>query len=177
MTTAAQIIAAARAGDDANAGIVNLLTNDSDLERLVAVWASVPVPRDPDPSEVCPPDLPAAVQLRWVWSRLEPDPVQAWIALSGLPDAPYVRRTVALAMDNRVVFPDGGLSTWAEVYIQQQARRALGIRAPRAEQETVASAQPSAPEPSPEPPAEPPPRDPLMLRPRRRRSRRSREGV
>jgi len=147
VTTAAGIVAAALAADDANAGIVNLLVNDSDLERLVAVWPNVPVPADPNPGEECPTDLQVWARLRWVWSRLEPDPVPVWIALAGLPDAPHVRRSIRIAMDNRIVLPDGTMSSWARVYIQQQARRTLGIRSGGRDE----SSAPEAPEPAPEP--------------------------
>lgn len=168
MTTAAEILADAIAADDGNAGIVNLLVNDPDLERLVAVWANVPIPLDPEPDEECPPDLPVWARLRWVWSRLEPDPVPAWIALAGLPDAPHVRRAVGLAVDNRIVLPDGSLSSWALVYIQQQARRTLGIRPERNEAApTVASAAEPPPEPDPQP-GPPPYVGDGMMRPGRR---------
>jgi len=165
VTTAAEILANAIAADDENAGIVNLLVNDPDLERLVAVWANVPIPQDTNPDEECPPDLPEAVRLRWVWSRLEPDPIPVWILLAGLPDAPHVRRVVRLAIDNRVVFPNGAMSTWAQVYLQQQARRTLGIRPdPQPVQEPAAPAEPQEPDaPRPTPYV-----DDGMIRPGRR---------
>lgn len=157
MTTAAEIVADAIAADEANAGVISLLVNDPDLERLVAVWANVPLPPDPNPDEECPLDLPEWSRLRWVWSRLEPDPVPVWIALAGLPDAPHIRRAVALAVDNRIALPDGTLSQWALVYVQQQARRTLGIRPepqPQPEQPIAAAAEPAA-EPAPVPQSTP----------------------
>jgi hypothetical protein len=163
VTTAAEILADARAADDANAGIVNLLVNDPDLERLVAVWANVPLPPDPEPDEECPPDLPVWARLRWVWSRLEPDPIPVWIGLAGLPDAPHIRRAVSLAVDNRIVLPDGTLSSWALVYVQQQARRTLGIRPER--NEPAPASTPPTPEPAPRPA---PYEDDGMIRPGRR---------
>jgi hypothetical protein len=169
VTTAAEILADAKAADDANAGIVNLLVNDAELERLVAVWSNVPIPPDPEPDEECPSDLPEWARLRWVWSRLEPDPIPAWIAIAGLPDAPHVRRSIAMALDNRIVLPDGTLSSWAQVYVQQQARRSLGI-SNRPEQ----AAEPE-PEPAPSPPSAPlapEPYDPTMMPPGRRLRRR-----
>ena len=161
VTTAGDILADAIAADAGNAGIVNLLESDPDLERLVVVWANVPLPTTML-GEECPADLPLAVRLRWVWSLMEPDPVPAWISFAGLPDAPHVRRAVMLAIDNRIVLPNGVLSTWAQVYIQQRARRTLGIGVAPASESTA-----------PEPPPPPPPPTPLpleegMIQPRRR---------
>jgi hypothetical protein len=170
VTTAAEIVASAVEADDQNAGVVALLETSRELQRLVAVWPNVPLPEDPDPTEECPEDLPAAVRLRWVWSRIDPDPIPTWIMYAGLPDAAHVRRAIRLAQDNRIVFPDGTRSNWAEVYVQRIARVALGVRqgAPRRE---APAPPPPAPFPEPDlPSAEE--TDPLsmegMIRPGRR---------
>ena len=163
MTTAAEILAAAIAADDANAGIVSLLEDDQELRRLVAVWTNVPIQPDPNPDEECPADLQVWARLRWLWSRVEPDPIPVWIALAGLPDAPHVRNSIRLAIDNRVVLPDGTLSSWAQVYVQRQARRALGIVERRPDVASATPTQDIASEPPP-----PPPPDPGAIRPGRR---------
>jgi hypothetical protein len=165
---AREILADALQADGDNTGIVNLLDTSPDLRRLVAVWTNVPIPLDPDPNEECPASLPVAIRLRWVWSRLDPDPVPVWITYAGLPDAPHIRRLVQMAMDNRIVFPDGTLSQWATVYLQREARSVLGVREQRPA--PVASARPADPGPPSTlpPPDTPPPLPDGMLRPRRR---------
>jgi len=165
MTMPADIVASAEAADGVNGGIVVLLESDRTLAKLIAVWGNVPVSADPDPAEEYPAGLPESLQWRWVWSRLDPDPCPTWIAYAGLPDAPHIRRTVQLAIDNRIVFPDGSLSSWASVYLQRVAKLALGVR------EARAPGPSPLPEPAPAPSAPDPlamDDDPLAVRPGRR---------
>jgi len=152
MTTAANILASEKAAAAANQALVTLIETDASLARLIAVWGSVPRTPDPVPDEEYPSALPESMRLRWLWSRVEPDPVPEWITYSGLPDAPHVRRSIMLAISNRIVLPDGTLAPWADAYIQRQARMALGIRGQPAP-ETPAPTPSRAPVPPPPAPA------------------------
>lgn len=104
-------------GDPANFGHVVLLRSNPSLTLLAAAWPNVPPSIDPDPSEVC--EAPESEQVRWYWSRLEPDPIPVWLRTAGLPDADHTRRACWLAIDNCIVHPDGRLSVWAERYVRQ----------------------------------------------------------
>jgi len=108
-----------------NHGVVVLLDQDPLLARLVAVWPNVPRCTDPDPDEEMPPEVHDALVLRWLWSRLEPDPVAAWIATAGLVDRPDIRKKCWVAIENKMVFPDGTRSRWAQQFVTQRVREAL----------------------------------------------------
>ncbi len=108
-----------------NIGIVALIDEDETLARLVLVWPGMDLPPDPDPHEVCPSGITATMQMRWLFSRIEPDPVDRWIELAGLPDAPHVRRACQVAIDNKIVLADGKLSKAAETWTKRAARKVL----------------------------------------------------
>jgi hypothetical protein len=114
------------AQNPANFGAVLLLSQDPTLARLVACFGNTPLSTDSDPEEECPAVLTLSDRIRWYWARLEPDPVPAWIALAGLPDAPHVRRAVQVCIDNRMVHPDGTVSRWASRYLSGMAAAILG---------------------------------------------------
>jgi len=115
-------------GRAGNFGPVVMLAQDRTLERLAACFENVPVSTDPDPEEECPASIAPGDRLRWYWARLEPDPIPAWIARSGLPDAPHVRRACATLIDNRMVHPDGVVSRWVKQYLSGQVKMLLGGR-------------------------------------------------
>lgn len=110
---------------DQNHGMVLLLDSNKLLQRLVACWSNVTLPLDEDPREQAPEGLTQAHFLRWLWSRIEPDPIPGWLALAGLPDAPHTRRWCMVAMDNRIVFPDGTRSKWATQFVTRQVGNIL----------------------------------------------------
>jgi len=85
--------------------------------QLVAAWTSMQLQEDEDPDEECPPDTPAHLRLRWLWARIEPDPTAAWIEMSGLPDAPHVRRACRVLQDNGVVHPDGDVAASVRTFM------------------------------------------------------------
>ena len=119
----------ARAGearDPGNFGAVVLLEQDETLLRLAACWRNVPAAVQPDPLLEVPPGLPEAAWLRWYWSHLEPDPIPVWIAVAGLPYASHIIRAAMLAVDNRMVHPDGTVSTWVEQYLSRVVQSSLG---------------------------------------------------
>lgn len=116
---------AAQFPDEQNHGVVILLQQSKILQRLVACWPSVPLPPDSDPRQEVPAGMPITHHLRWLWARIEPDPIPEWLALSGLPDAPHTRRWAQVAIDNRMVFPDGTRSKWANQFITSRARDVL----------------------------------------------------
>lgn len=134
MTTARDILQAMKARDaldpkdhpdEQNQGAVVLLSQSQALTRLVACWPNVPVSVDPDPREEVPPDTPRSHHIRWLWSRLEPDPIPVWLATAGLPDAPHFRKWCYVAIDNQMVMPDGGRSRWATRYVTARAADVL----------------------------------------------------
>lgn len=110
---------------DQNHGMVLLLESSKVLQLLVACWPNVTLPLDENPTEAAPKGLTQAHHLRWLWSRIEPDPVPGWLALAGLPDAPHIRRWCLVAMDNRIVFPDGSRSKWATQFVTNRVRDVL----------------------------------------------------
>jgi hypothetical protein len=57
---------------------------------------------------------------------LDPDPIPHWIALAGLPQAPHVRRACFVAIDNRIVLPDGTVSEWASQYLSRKVAGVMG---------------------------------------------------
>lgn len=158
MPTAGEILVRAQqrgASQDAGVGAVLILDQDPTVQRLVSVWGSVA--RSPFPyTAPCPPALPEARHVRWMWAMLEPDPIPAWVEMSGLPDAPHVRRACFVAIDNCMVYPDGTVSRWASQYLRdlvagvllarrrmrqapQQLQQAPPQQAPQGAQRTVAT--------------------------------------
>lgn len=124
MPTAADIIAdLLREGgatrDPSNYGPIVLMDQDETLVRLVATWTNVVPCTLPNPNEECPADVPGHARLRWLWTLLEPDPIPLWIRTAGLPHAPHVERLCWLAIDNRIVLPDGTISGWANEYLSR----------------------------------------------------------
>lgn len=108
-----------------NHGVIVLLDEDPILARLVAAWHNVPIGVDPNPDEPMPADIPEHMALRWVWARIEPDPIPVWLEVAGLPDRPDFRRKAQAAIDNRMVFPDGTRSRWAQQFVTRRVREAL----------------------------------------------------
>lgn len=108
-----------------NDGVVILLAHDAILARLVAAWPNVPRSRFPDPSKLLPPTLPSAHSLRWLWAHLEPDPIPVWLSTAGLPDRPDNVKRCWVAIENKMVFPDGTRSKWAQEFIARKVREAL----------------------------------------------------
>jgi hypothetical protein len=112
-----------------NFGPVMLLAQDETLTRLVACWANVPPSTlSVDPRTMVPEGMPAGAHLRWLWALLEPDPLPLWLRYAGLPDAAPFRRLCWLAIDNRMVLPDGSVSQWASQYLSRVVARELGAR-------------------------------------------------
>lgn len=135
MATAGEILAQLQQRDTSqdvgNIAAVLLLEQDETVQRLVAVWANTP--HTPVPyGMVCPPEIPEGRRVRWLWAILEPDPIPRWIETAGLPDADHVRRACFVAIDNRMVHPDGTVSRWATQYLRSVVRGTLTRRAPRA---------------------------------------------
>jgi hypothetical protein len=105
---------------------VFLLAQDPALQRLVSTWPNVPVSAMPAGDMPCPETMPEGARLRWLWTLLEPDPLPVWRERAGLPDAPHVTRAQWLAIENKMVLPDGTLSVWTERWVRQQVLDRLG---------------------------------------------------
>lgn len=108
-----------------NHGVVVLLDQDPLLAQLVAAWPNVPLGRDPNPDAAMPADLPEGREVRWMWSRIKPDPIPAWLTAAGLPDRPDMRRRCWVAIDNCMVFPNGRRSRWANQFVTTRVRDVL----------------------------------------------------
>lgn len=124
VVTAADIVAdlaqqGAAPRDPSNYGPVVLMDQDETLTRLVATWPNVSGCVLSNLDEACPEGMPEHARLRWLWTLLEPDPIPLWICMAGLPHAPHIERLCWLAIDNRIVLPDGTISTWAEQYLSR----------------------------------------------------------
>lgn len=106
-----------RRGNNTDRGACSLffLSRDTVLSSLVAAWSQMSAP-ELDLDREC--RVPALHRIKWVWATINPDPIPAWIRSAGLPDAPHVRRACEVAMDNCLVFPDGGISTLAADYFK-----------------------------------------------------------
>lgn len=117
--------------DAGNFGPVVLLDQSEDLIRLVGVWRNVPAVEQPDPETPVPDGLPESAHLRWYWSLLDPGLIPTWIRTAGLPDAPHVRRLCWSAIDNRLVYPDGNISQWAEQYLSRTVAARMQARVTR----------------------------------------------
>jgi hypothetical protein len=126
MATVAILLSRLRKNDENNIGVVTLVASDPLYSRLLAAWGAVKrkLRSDRHPFEELPPGLPEDAHERWLWARVEPDPLPLWIAASGLPDAPHVRRAMQVLIENCAVFPDGKASMWVEKFLTEQARRA-----------------------------------------------------
>lgn len=121
-------IRAAPDAETGNFGPVLLLAQDETLTRLVACWPNVPpsaLAVDPQTTMV-PEGMPESAHYRWLWSLLEPDPIPLWLRFAGLPDAEPFRRLCWMAIDNRMVLPDGTVSAWADRYLSRVVARTLG---------------------------------------------------
>jgi hypothetical protein len=101
-----------------------MLKSDPTLLQLVAAWPNAPRGMFDGEADASP--VPLDARTRWLWALVEPDPIPGWITTAGLPDAPHVRRTCWVAIDNVLVLPDGTLSTWADRYVRQFVFTMLG---------------------------------------------------
>lgn len=150
MVTAQTVMEKLRAQDTekkvGNIAAVVLLEQDPLLAKLVAVFENTPLPPLPL-AAVAPPALPEGRHIRWLWSLLEPDPVPSWIEMAGLPVADHTRRLCQVAIDNRMVLPDGTVSRFAAQFIRALVGGTLvkrGVKEP-----------PPPPAPAPRPAAPP----------------------
>lgn len=114
--------------DAGNFGPALMMDQDEELTRLVACWRNVPVPVLPPGETPLPEALPPEARLRWLWSMIEPDPIPTWIRMSGLPNSPHIRRLCWVAIDNRMVHPDGSISEWASQYLSRTLAQRMGGR-------------------------------------------------
>lgn len=97
-----------------------LVDQDPTLQRLILVWPSVSPERPPKTAR-CPVKLTLPQKIRWYWSMLPNDPIANWIRLSGLPDAPHVRRAVWVAIENLIVLPNGRLQPNVKAQVKDMA--------------------------------------------------------
>jgi hypothetical protein len=104
--------------DIGNYSVVLLAERDPILGRLLAAWPNVPRATDPNPEEVCPEGTPKENRLRWLWSRVPEDVFLSWARLAGLPEAAHIRRAQWVAIENRMVLPDGTLAPALQGLIQ-----------------------------------------------------------
>lgn len=134
--TAAELLAslkekAASNLEPGNYTAVLLVQEDASLRKLVSVWPNVMLPRDPKPNEVVPDGMRPLARLGWLWARIDPDPIPDWLQLAGLPDAPHTRRLCRVAIDNRMVLPDGTLSpqvkAWLNALVNASLAPALAV--------------------------------------------------
>jgi hypothetical protein len=135
MVTAIELLTEARTranstAEVGNYSVVLMLERDPLLARLVAAWPNVFIPPDPNPQEPCPPETPPGHRFRWLFARIEPDPIPEWIAASGLPDAPHVRRACQVAIVNRMVLPDGTLAMVIRNYVNALVAGAVRANMP-----------------------------------------------
>lgn len=107
-----------------NLGVVVLLDQDKLLARLVAIWPNVPL-GSLDLDAECPPATPETHRLRWLWAQLDPDPFPRWLQMAGLFEAPHLIEKCWVAVENKMVFPDGNLSRWARQFVNRKVRGAL----------------------------------------------------
>ena len=103
------------------------LLADPTLAQLVCAWPNVPLPplTDVQKTRQVPGEIPPHRMLRWLFAQLEPDPIPVWIEMAGLPDAPHVRRACFIAIDQRLVWPDGNISTWAQLFAKEALANAM----------------------------------------------------
>lgn len=101
-------------------GFVSVMRRDHTLRKLVMAWPALDVGKDPSPDDPCHDSIKGPAQARWLFARIEPDPIPRWIAVAGLPDVPHVRATCYLAIDNRLVMADGTLPEPVKAYVLAQ---------------------------------------------------------
>jgi hypothetical protein len=118
--------------DTGNYSILILVERDPLLARLVAAWPNVLRPQDENPEEQCPPELSPDKRLRWLWSRFPDELYATWARLAGLPFAAHTERVQWVAIENRMVLPDGTLAPALRGYIQGIAVQAARRLAPQA---------------------------------------------
>ena len=111
--------------EEQNHGVVVLLDADKILARLVAAWPNVPLGVDPDPDREMPADIHESKAIRWMWARIQPNPIPVWLTTAGLPKRPDFVRKCWAAIDNQMVFPDGTQSRWAREFVTRRVREAL----------------------------------------------------
>jgi hypothetical protein len=130
------------ARDIGNIAAVVLLEENPILQKLVAVWPNVPLPPLPL-NELMPASLPEGQATRWLWSLVPGDVLARWIETAGLPDATHTRRFLQVAIDNRMVFPDGTVSKWASQFIRTLVGGTLARRGVKTK-DTVTGPPPTA---------------------------------
>jgi hypothetical protein len=103
------------------------LLADETLAQLVCAWPNVPVQplTGEHKSRPIPHETPAHREMRWAFAQIDPDPIPIWLEMAGLPDAPHTRRAVYVAIDQKLVRPDGTLSTWASRFAEEALKNAV----------------------------------------------------
>ena len=102
-----------------------LLDQDQVIARLVACWPNAPRSYDVKPNEEIPEVLPWEHIVRWLWTRLEPDPIPGWIRAAGLVCRTDTIRKCWVAIDNKMVFPDYTRAPGAQKFIARRAKEAM----------------------------------------------------
>lgn len=122
MKTANMLISELKDVDEVNLGVVALLSSRTIYGALVVSWTSVARRLNfGSPFEAVPDAIPKEDHLRWLWSRVEPEPNALWAEAAGLPNAVHVRRAMNVLRDNCAIFPDGKMSQWAHQWLRAQA--------------------------------------------------------
>ncbi len=146
--TAARILADLRARTiERGAGTfacIPLIEADQQLMRLVTAWPKVR-PNPVREGEVCPEVIAPYMEVRWLWTCIDPDPLPRWIQVAGLPLARHTINACYVLIDNEAVMPDGTLALVVEQYIQRKVGAFLDSMLPRR-----ARAVPPPPPPPPE---------------------------
>lgn len=136
----------AKNDDAGNYSVLILVERDPLLARLVSVWPNVPRPHDEKPEEPCPGEIAHDKRIRWLWSRFPEEVFESWARLAGLPYAPHVERVQWVAIENRMVLPDGSLAPILIGYVQSVAVQAARRLGQKKELEVKAEKKPKKPQ-------------------------------
>ncbi len=102
------------------AKILVLIRQSPELQRLLAVWPTLPKKTDKlfETDARAPEETEA--RWRWLWSLIEYNSVE-WLKLALLPNNSYGKSLIDRAITLRLVFPDGSLHDWVNRYLEVSA--------------------------------------------------------
>lgn len=128
--TAADLLGIFKALDKQRAHAAIVIVDDPEALRVAAAWTSYPISWQPDKHM---PDVSVSSDTRslakaWhaLWAACKYDETEL-AAMAGVPEETTESILYVLG-SNRMIFPDGSISEWAQARLRNEVAARLGVR-------------------------------------------------